>query len=296
MANLFTRDEFAIWCQTPIASDDAFATAVMDNATALVVDAAKAPGWELDPSTAPRQAKLIALRVARRTYLNPDQEISSSVGPISASILRDAAAGMALTEDELAQLLELAPGGDPNAAVLWVQRTTRGPLEDELPLVFLPTETGDFIPYAFEGETGAFGDLMSGEGVDPVAFAALQAAVEELTTALAAKASSAALTAGLAPKADKTYVDAQDATKASTAALTAGLAAKADTTVTDALDTRLDAAETALAGKASQEDLDDLFGEVALKADAADLGPQIEADDTEPASGSGKLWADTTGL
>lgn len=344
MANLFTRDEFAVWCQTPIASDDAFATAVMDNATALVVDAASAPGWELDPTTAPRRAKLIALRVARRTYLNPDQEISSSVGPISASIARDAAAGMALTEDELEQLEEMAPGGDPNAAVLWVQRTTRGPLEDELPLVMLRTEAGDYMPYAFEGETGAFGDLVSGEGVDPADFAALQALVESLQTSLAAKASTAALTAAVTPKADKSYVDAQDATKASTTALTSGLATKADTsaltakadktyvdaeladkaeqsdltaglatkastsalttglatkadtTVTDGLDTRLDAAETAIAGKASQADLDDLFGEVELKANAADLGPQIEADDTQPTSGSGKLWADTTGL
>lgn len=158
MANLFTRAEFATWCQTAIAVDDAFATAVMDNATALVVDAAAAPAWELDPSTAPRIAKLIALRVARRTYLNPDQELSSSVGPLSASVLRDAAAGMSLTEAELEQLLAVAPGGNPADGVLWIQRTTRGPLEDELPLVFLPTEAGDLIPYAYEGETSAFGD------------------------------------------------------------------------------------------------------------------------------------------
>lgn len=307
MANLFTREEFAVWCQTPIANDDLFATMVMDQATALVVDAASAPGWELDPSTAPRQAKLIALRLARRTYLNPDQEISSSVGPISASILRDAAAGMMLTEDELATLLKLSPEGDPMAGTLWVQRTTRGE-RDLLPIVELPASTGGTIPYAYEGETDAFGELMSGEGVDPAEFAALQAQVTALNAALAAKAA-------------KTYVDSQDATKASTTALTDGLALKADAaatttalnlkadkTTTDGLDTRLDAAEAGLATKASQDDLDDLFAEVGTKADADamttalatkadndDLGPQIELDDTQPASGSGKLWADTTG-
>lgn len=157
MTNLFTRDEFAIWCGTPIASDDAFATMVMATATGLVVDAASAPGWELDPSTAPRKAKLIALRVARRTYLNPDQEISSSVGPLSASILKDAAAGMSLTEEELLELEALNPDGDPNAAALWTMRITRAP-EETLQVVELPAATGGTIPYAYEGETSAFGD------------------------------------------------------------------------------------------------------------------------------------------
>lgn len=278
MANLFTREEFAVWCQQPIAVDDEFATMVMAQATALVVDAAAAPGWELDPSTTPRRAKLIALRVARRTYLNPDQELSSSVGPISASILRDAAAGMTLTEDELAQLLALAPDGDPTNG-LWVQRTTRGDMEDELPLVFLPTESGDLIPYAVEGDTSAFGDppttSSTYDGPTMAAFSALAAQVTALASTTSttdaaldsrldtAETDITALETSVAGKADKTYVDAQDALKA------------------------------------DQTAVDDLFGDVnaelALKADAADLGPQIHLGDTAPESGSGELWADTSG-
>jgi hypothetical protein len=261
MANLFTREEFAIWCQTTIAADDLFATMVMEQATALVVDAAAAPGWELDPTTTPRIAKLIAMRVARRTYLNPDQEISSSVGPISASVLREAAAGMTLTESELEQILNVAPDGDPNNG-LWVQRTTRGDIEDELPLVFLPTEEGDYIPYAVEGETSAFGDP-----VEPLA--AYDGPTLSQFNALAAQ------------------VTALQTTTSTTDA---------------ALDTRLDTAEadittleTTVAGKADQATVDDLFGDVnaelATKADSADLGVQIRL--TQPEAGSGELWADT---
>jgi hypothetical protein len=336
MGTLFTREEFATWCQTPIAADDAYATAVMDAVTALIVDVAKAPDWELDPSTAPRVVKLIALRVARRTYLNPDQEVTSSVGPISSSILREAASGMMLTESELEQILAVAPDGDPSNG-LWVQRTTRGPLTPADELVFLPTASGDMIPYAYEGETSAFDAPAEGEPttdpgagyVDPALFAALQSQVESMQAVLAAKADAAAV----APKADKSYVDAGLATKASTADVTLALAQKADATATvTALSGKADQADVdalsqevagkaeqsdltaglavkanitdvnaALAGKVDTADFDDLFGEVSAlestvagKAEAADLGPQIQLGDTPPESGSGKLWADTT--
>jgi hypothetical protein len=260
MANLFTREEFGVWVGLPIASDDEFAMMVMATASALVVDAAGAPGWETDPSTAPRTAKLIALRVARRGYLNPDQEISSSVGPISASILRDAAAGMMLTEDELEQLLKVAPGGDPLAGSLWVQRTTRGD-EQMLPIIELPAggPNGGWIPYAYEGETSAFGDPMA-DGYDPIAFLQLQEQVETLNGLLADLG---------ADKADVSYVNAQLALKAATTALTAGLAGKAAISVTDGLDTRLDAAEGVLA--TNSDDIDTLTTGLAAKADTTAL-------------------------
>lgn len=320
MANLFTRDEFATWCQTTIATDDAFATAVMDNATALVVDAAAAPGWELVPSSAPRIAKLIALRVARRTYLNPDQELSSSVGPLSASVLKDAAAGMTLTEAELEQLLAVAPGGNPADGVLWVQRVTGGPLLDP-GIVELPSAWGP-IPYAYEGETSAFdaplddGDTPgdTGGGIDPDAFLALQAQVSTLMgsvstldtekadqdavdAALAGKADAAtvgALEDTLATKADTTALTAGLATKASTAALagkadttalTAGLATKADQTAVDAaLDLKQDAADAVtpadLADKAEQSDLVAGLATKASAADLAALDTRVDATET----------------
>jgi len=96
-------------------------------------------------------------------------------------------------------------------------------------------------------------------------------------------------------------------TMAAFSALAAQVNALASTTSTaDAsLDSRLDTAEadintleTTVAGKADQTAVDDLFGDVnaelALKADTADLGPQIHVGDTAPASGSGELWADTS--
>ena len=157
MATLFTRPDFATWCGVAIASDDAYATMVMQRATELVVDAAKAPDWELDPSTAPRGAVLIALRVARRTYLNPDQEVQSSVGPLSARVLEDAAAGMSLTEQEREDIATLSPEGDPTAPSLFTLRTTRGDTEEYLPNIELPAAgAGGFIDYAVEGDTSAF--------------------------------------------------------------------------------------------------------------------------------------------
>lgn len=163
MATLFTRSDFATWCGVTIASDDAYATMVMQRATELVVDEAKAPGWELDPTTAPRGAVLIALRVARRAYLNPDQEVASSVGPLSSRVLDDAAAGMQLTEQEKLDIGELAPGGDPNASTLFTLRTTRG-TEEQLRNVKLPASlvsgSGGFIDYAREGDTSALDPIV----------------------------------------------------------------------------------------------------------------------------------------
>lgn len=157
MGTLFTRPDFATWCGVAIASDDAFATMVMQRATELVVDAAKAPGWELTPSTAPRGAVLIALRVARRTYLNPDQEVQSAVGPLSARVLDDAAAGMSLTDQEREDIAALAPDGDPTAPTLFTLRTTRGDVEEYLPNIELPAAgNGGFVEYAIEGDTSAF--------------------------------------------------------------------------------------------------------------------------------------------
>lgn len=81
-------------------------------------------------STAPYDVKLAVLMASRRTYTNPDSETSSTTGPISSTILTEAALAGAFTDTELATIKGYNVGGDPSG--LWVLHTTRG--DDPVPV------------------------------------------------------------------------------------------------------------------------------------------------------------------
>jgi hypothetical protein len=267
MATLETLEHLAIWTgkDPVVVAADVFAQLVMERATELVVEKAEIPAtWETDPTVVPARAKTICLLVAARTYTNRRSVISQSVGPISETLMAQMAAAMQLTEAEAAELEALANENAGPFGGLYTITTTRG---DDVPIIDninLPDSSGSdwLIPYAVEGETGAFDTLAEEDVVSQAEFDALQALVNDLVTgkvsvadmnaALALKADADALAA----KADKTYVDTQDG----------------------ALDTRLDAAEA----------------DLATKAETSDLGVQIRL--TQPESGSGELWADTSGV
>lgn len=121
MAPLVSVAELATWCRQDIESDDPFALVVLDGASLLVREAAGHPEW--DAGTAPARAKLICVLVAKRTFLNPDQEVATSVGPLSSRVLDEAAAGMRLTETEIAELAALDAASSPPRTTggLWVQ-------------------------------------------------------------------------------------------------------------------------------------------------------------------------------
>lgn len=262
MAMLETLEHLATWTgkDPAVVVADPFATMVMERATELVIEKAEIPStWEVDPSLVPSRAKTICLLVAARTYTNRRSVISNSVGPISETLMAQMAAAMQLTEAEAEELAAMA-GADNAYGGLWVISTTRGTDVPIIDNVNLPDSSGSdwLIPYAVEGETGAF-DIMAAEDYDPIAFAALQQQVAALSSLVDSLD---------ADKADLTYVTAQLALKAAQSALDAGLAAKANTA--------------------------DVNAALALKADEADLGPQIHLGDTPPATGSGELWADTT--
>lgn len=126
MADLVTTAELATWTQndpTQVAADP-YALEVLDKVSGLVRFLAGQPEWEL--ATTPFDARLVALMVAKRAYANPDQEVSSNVGPIGSRVLDVAALLLGLTETERTTLTKYNVDGDPDAqgAGLWIQRTT----------------------------------------------------------------------------------------------------------------------------------------------------------------------------
>lgn len=290
---LETLENLAVWTgkDPEIVEADPFAQMVLERATELVVEKAEIPAaWVSDPTLVPSRAKTICLLLAARTYTNRRSVISQSVGPISESILAAMAAAMQLTEAEAEELEGMANSEEPFGG-LWVLATTRGTDVPIIDTVNLPDSSGSdwLIPYAVEGETGAF-DIMADGGVSPEEFAALQALVNSLvttkadvtalvnglalkanstdmTTALAAKATIVALTSGLAAKADSSALTSGLAGKADTSALTSGLASKADAS---ALTAKADKTyvDSELADKAEQSDL---VAGLAIKASTSAL-------------------------
>jgi hypothetical protein len=274
MAYLETLEHLAILSRKDpaVVEADPFAQLIMQQATELCISTAGIPdGWELDGTLVPGRVRTICLYVAFRTYNNPKSVINSGVGPISESILAQAAAAMTLTDAERAELETIGEQNGQNG--LWVLQTTAGP-ETIMDTQFLPdsSPTDWWIPYFANGDVGTEWDETtpppptSGgttyDGPTLAQFTALQSQVAALTT--------------------------------TTSTTDAALDSRLDTVEANEIttDSRLDAAEADLATKAEQTYVDD---QLALKANEADLGAQIRVGDTPPASGSGDLWADTTG-
>lgn len=262
MAYLETLEHLAILSRKDpaVVEADPFAQLIMEKATELCISAAgiPTPDWETDPTLVPGRVRTICLFVAFRTYNNPKSVINSSVGPISESVLAQHAAAMTLTQAEQDELETI--GEENGVGGLWVLQTSGGP-ETVMDTVFLPdsSPTDWWIPYFAEGDVGT--EWLT-EG------APAEGGSSEVTLA-AFNALEAQVAALSAAKADTTYVNTQDdAIEASVATLSTEVDTKADTTYVDT--------------------------QLALKADEADLGPQIHLGDTPPASGSGELWADTT--
>ena len=104
MAELITESEMALWTQRTVAElqADPFAAEVRSKVGDYLSFLAGHPEW--DVSTAPIDVRTIAIWMVRRTYTNPDQETSSTVGPLASRTLDEAALAMALTDSEAATL------------------------------------------------------------------------------------------------------------------------------------------------------------------------------------------------
>jgi hypothetical protein len=157
MANLVSVPELAVWTRQDIEPDDPFALAVLANATGLIVDFCHHPEWEDAPNDAPRTARMVCLIVAARTFTNPDQEVSSSVGPISSRVAEEMAAGMTLTEAEEDQLSGLIGDSTTGVNGLWVLSTTRGTVQPYEPVLLYDNSGSPWpIEYADPNDTTFF--------------------------------------------------------------------------------------------------------------------------------------------
>lgn len=146
MANeLITLQEFATWTQTDLATlqADPFAMDVWTKTSDLAREYAEQPTW--DATTAPFKVKLLVLKIAKRTYLNPDQEISTTTGPLSSRVVDTAALAMDLSDEEEALLESYQPGADDNG--LWVASIGAG--DDQ----YVGTLYAQSIPQEGLGET-----------------------------------------------------------------------------------------------------------------------------------------------
>lgn len=163
MADLLTTATLAKWTQEDPAEVEAdpFAKDVIDKVSQLicyigghdgtVLDANgdTLPEWtlELGPTQAPIDVQMVALKVIKRSYQNPDQVVQEgSIGPLGGDRVADIQAlFMDFTEDERKVIAKYNPNGDPSgvtedAGTIFTVRTSRG---DETTLSTSPLYVGD---------------------------------------------------------------------------------------------------------------------------------------------------------
>ena len=129
MTPLLTLEEIRVWTREPIdlPEDFDFAEAIIAAASLRVAEELEYPdfdAWAVDPGDLYLPgAKDVAIQVARRTYLNPDQEVrTAAIGPIGGvSYLEDFAQALELTESERARLAAIlgASGGASSGGGLY---------------------------------------------------------------------------------------------------------------------------------------------------------------------------------
>lgn len=103
---LITVADLATWVQQDIEFDDPFANTLIEACSLLVREAVNQPTW--GPDDAPAAAKLICAMLAKRTFVNPDAEVATTIGPISARVVEDFARTLEFTPAEQARLASLA--------------------------------------------------------------------------------------------------------------------------------------------------------------------------------------------
>lgn len=133
---LVSISELAVWVQEDIPEDDEYANLVVRAATVAVTSYADMdPAWTL--GTAPSRIRNIVAQIAKRNWINPTRLTrEGSIGPIGGDAYVAAmAAGMDLTDYEMAEIARLSSGGSPpgsgNMSILTFttgRGTPQGPL------------------------------------------------------------------------------------------------------------------------------------------------------------------------
>lgn len=149
MAALLTTQTLAKWTQEDPAevAADPFALDVIDKVSQLIcfigghdgtkvdADGEVIPEWDLElgPTQAPIDVQMVALKVIKRSYQNPEQILQEgSIGPLGGDRVADIQAlFLDFTDDERATIAKYNPDGDPagagdGAGEVFVLQTTRG--------------------------------------------------------------------------------------------------------------------------------------------------------------------------
>jgi len=117
--DLITVNEMALWTQSDlgVVAADQFASEVRSKVSDYIRFVAQQPTWT--SSNLPYDVKMLAIRVIRRTYVNPDSEVQTGVGPLSSRVLDEAALAAALSDAEITLLESKRPDGSGEDG-LWV--------------------------------------------------------------------------------------------------------------------------------------------------------------------------------
>lgn len=169
MTPLLTVAQLAIWARTSIEDDDEFALAVVDAASLVVADRAKHMDWIeiIAPATArvaaPSRAVLIAIQLAKRTFLNPDAVIAEGgIGPIGGDrFVEDFARTLELTSVEGEELDGMRPAVAGGNGALWVMTIETGRTPANSGTIYVPDGSSADWPFP-----------IGTEGVDDWAYSA----------------------------------------------------------------------------------------------------------------------------
>lgn len=164
---LVSLDDLRVWTRESIdAQEDVeFATAVIEAVSLRVAEELEFADFLSDPaSDYTKSARAVALQVARRTYLNPDQETrTAAIGPIGGvAYLDDFAQALALTEPEqerLAKLLASAGGSSSGNGIGTIRIERDDPLMYQNDIVLQDDQAGSSgIVYGAAEDANAFGE------------------------------------------------------------------------------------------------------------------------------------------
>lgn len=163
MADLLTTATLARWTQNDTAevAADPFAVDLIQKVSQLIcfigghdgtkvdADGSTIPEWtlELGPDQAPIDVQMVALKVIKRSYENPEQIIQAgNIGPLGGDRVADVQAlFMDFTEDERRTIARYNPDGDPSGdpdggGVIFTIPTTRG-VETSMPVtLYVPDD------------------------------------------------------------------------------------------------------------------------------------------------------------
>ena len=157
MTPLLTVAQLAVWAQRDIDDDDEFAIVVINAASLVVAEKAWHTDWleiiapALARVPAPARAVLIAIQLAKRTFMNPHAIVGEgAIGPIGGDrIVEDFARTLELTLVEITELEDLRPGASQFSSGngLWTQPISTARPGITYATIYIPDGSDPLFPF-----------------------------------------------------------------------------------------------------------------------------------------------------